>query len=71
MKLIDLLKGSEVIKVVGEGSVDITGIQLDSQKISVGDLFVAMRGTKVDGHTYISMAVEKGEIGRASCRERV
>lgn len=62
MKLIDLLKGSEVIKVVGEGSVDITGIQLDSQKISVGDLFVAMRGTKVDGHTYISMAVEKGAI---------
>src|SRR5574344_541993 len=62
MKLIDLLKGSEVIKVVGEGSVDITGIQLDSQKISVGDLFVAMRGTKVDGHTYISMAVEKCAI---------
>lgn len=62
MKLIDLLKGSEVIKVVGEGSVDITGIQLDSQKISVGDLFVAMRGTKVDGHTYIGMAVEKGAI---------
>lgn len=62
MKLIDLLKGSEVIKVVGEGSVDITGIQLDSQKISVGDLFVAMRGTKVDGHTYISMAVKKGAI---------
>lgn len=62
MKLIDLLKGCEVIKVVGEVSVDITGIQLDSQKISYGNLFVAMRGTKVDGHTFIGMAVEKGAI---------
>jgi UDP-N-acetylmuramoyl-L-alanyl-D-glutamate--2,6-diaminopimelate ligase len=62
MKLIDLLKGCEVTKVIGEESVDITGIQLDSQKISDGNLFVAMRGTKVDGHTFIGMAVEKGAI---------
>ncbi|MDO4845938.1 MAG: UDP-N-acetylmuramoyl-tripeptide--D-alanyl-D-alanine ligase [Oscillospiraceae bacterium] len=38
----------------------ITGVQTDSRKVKQGDIFVALRGKKMDGHDYISQAVEKG-----------
>ncbi len=40
----------------------ITGIAIDSRVVRPGDLFVAMQGGSVDGHDYISMAVEKGAV---------
>ena len=35
-------------------------IVIDSRKVASGDLFVAYRGEKVDGHDYISAALDKG-----------
>lgn len=34
--------------------------EFDSRKIEPGDLFVAVPGTQVDGHTFISQAIDKG-----------
>ncbi|MDF2892498.1 MAG: murF [Clostridia bacterium] len=43
------------------GSVDhITGITTDSRKLQGGDLFVALKGEKFDGHEYAETAVENG-----------
>ena len=41
-------------------AVPIGGIAIDSRLVEPGDLFVAMRGGKVDGHAYISQAVGRG-----------
>jgi|TARA_Y100000310_G_scaffold148074_1_gene147324 UDP-N-acetylmuramoyl-tripeptide--D-alanyl-D-alanine ligase len=37
-----------------------TGITLDSREAQPGDLFVAIRGDRVDGHKYLNSAREKG-----------
>ncbi|WP_156285998.1 UDP-N-acetylmuramoyl-L-alanyl-D-glutamate--2,6-diaminopimelate ligase [Oceanivirga salmonicida] len=48
----------EVLKKLYE---DIyTGIEYDSRKIKKGNIFVAMKGSIVDGKNYISNAIEKG-----------
>ena len=40
----------------------ITGIQYDSRKIELGNLFVAIKGFNSDGHEYIQQALENGAI---------
>ncbi|MBI1730284.1 UDP-N-acetylmuramoyl-L-alanyl-D-glutamate--2,6-diaminopimelate ligase [Candidatus Acetothermia bacterium] len=41
---------------------EIFGISLDSRSTKPGDLFVAIRGHKSDGHAYIPTAIEKGVV---------
>ncbi len=43
-------------------SVNFSGIKLDSRKIVSGDVFVAIKGDMVDGHTYIQKAVDQGAV---------
>lgn len=38
----------------------ITGVSTDSRQVAVGDLFVALRGDKFDGHNFLSAAIQKG-----------
>ena len=40
----------------------ITGIQYDSRKVELGNLFVAIKGFQSDGHKYIQNAVANGAI---------
>lgn len=57
-----LLPEIPVLEVAGDTEVQIAGIDFDSRKILPGYLFVATRGTVVDGHEFISAAVEKGAV---------
>lgn len=61
MKLSDIIKGVEA-EVIGTTAVEVKDLQFDSRKVAAGTLFVAQRGTKVDGHSYIAGAVEKGAV---------
>ena len=61
MKLKDIIKGIDC-KVNGDVNVDVKDIQFDSRQVSVGTLFVAQRGTKVDGHDFIDKAVKAGAV---------
>ena len=56
----ELVSGLKTVRTVGDMSVSVTDIQLDSRKVSKGCLFVAMRGTTVDGHQFIPKAIELG-----------
>ncbi|NOX88553.1 MAG: UDP-N-acetylmuramoyl-L-alanyl-D-glutamate--2,6-diaminopimelate ligase [Calditrichaeota bacterium] len=40
--------------------IAVGGIQYDSRKVTAGDLFVAVRGFKTDGHQYLEKAVRSG-----------
>ncbi len=46
--------------VVGDTSVSVNEIQFDSRKVSKNDVFVAIKGTVVDGHDFIEQVIEKG-----------
>ncbi|MBR4773699.1 MAG: UDP-N-acetylmuramoyl-L-alanyl-D-glutamate--2,6-diaminopimelate ligase [Bacteroidales bacterium] len=61
MKLKDILKGIEV-QVTGPAELEVKDMQFDSRQVTEGTLFVAQRGTKVDGHQFISGAIEKGAV---------
>lgn len=60
MKLNEVLKNITPIKIVGNDNVEITGVNIDSRRIKAGHLFVAIRGTQVDGHQFIDRAIELG-----------
>lgn len=60
MKLEELVKDLSIKSLTGDLSRDITGIQIDSRRITAGQLFVAIRGTQADGHNYIAKAIELG-----------
>lgn len=60
MKLQELLKGIKPLAIIGAADVDITGVNIDSRKIKEGHLFVAMKGTQVDGHQFIPKAIAQG-----------
>ena len=60
MKLSDLLKNIVTISIIGDAECDIKGVNIDSRKVADGHLFIAMRGTQVDGHKFIPKAEELG-----------
>ena len=60
MKLSDLLKNIVTISIIGDAECDIKGVNIDSRKVANGHLFIAMRGTQVDGHKFIPKAEELG-----------
>ena len=60
MKLQELLKNIKPTTIEGNTDVEITGVNIDSRKIKDGHLFVAMKGTQVDGHKFIGKAIKSG-----------
>ena len=44
----------------------INNIEVDSRKVTKGDLFVCIKGQKVDGHDYALKAINKGAIAIVS-----
>ncbi len=62
MKLKELLKNIKPISIEGDIDVEIAGVNIDSRRIKDGHLFIAIKGTQVDGHSYINKAIELGAI---------
>ena len=62
MLLKELLLDIKVLASVGNQELEIAGIEFDSRKVAPGYLFVATRGTAVDGHDFIAAAIEKGVV---------
>ena len=60
MTLQNMLTAVQPLTVIGDKSLDITGLAYDSRQVSVGDLFFALPGVNVDGYEYISQAVKQG-----------
>jgi UDP-N-acetylmuramoyl-L-alanyl-D-glutamate--2,6-diaminopimelate ligase len=62
MKLSELFRNIEVLNIIGDGEIDITGVNIDSRRIRDGHLFVAIPGTQTDGHKFIPKAIEQGAV---------
>lgn len=59
-KLTSLLERLDYETVQGSTDIEITDLVYDSRKITKGCLFVCIKGTVVDGHTFVKEAAEKG-----------
>ncbi|MFZ5553732.1 MAG: UDP-N-acetylmuramoyl-L-alanyl-D-glutamate--2,6-diaminopimelate ligase [Bacteroidota bacterium] len=61
MKLLkDILFGVRITEVHGSTHVAIDNIVFDSRKVRSGSLFVATKGTTVDGHQFIDKSIATG-----------
>ena len=56
-ELADVIPGA---KIIGDSSVGVEAIELDSRKVRPGSLFFALRGFSADGNTFTPDAVRKG-----------
>jgi UDP-N-acetylmuramoyl-tripeptide--D-alanyl-D-alanine ligase len=47
----------------GLGSMGIKGVSIDSRNIKEGELFIALKGDRFDGHDFVPEAIKKGAWG--------
>ena len=57
---IDQIAKEMGLTYLGPSNRTIRNIAFDSREISQGDLFVAIRGQRVDGHRFIEQAIQSG-----------
>jgi UDP-N-acetylmuramoyl-L-alanyl-D-glutamate--2,6-diaminopimelate ligase len=69
MRLRELAERIPGARLMGSGDVGVARAIHDSRHVRPGDLFVAISGTKIDGHQFMAAAVEAG--ARALVVERV
>jgi UDP-N-acetylmuramyl tripeptide synthase len=60
MTLRDLIAGLTGVRLVGNGDVAVKLVRGDSREVQPGDVFVATRGLRSDGHDFVATAVERG-----------
>lgn len=55
-----ILFGVALREVIGNTNQEIVDLQIDSRLVQKGTVFVAIKGVQVDGHNFITIAIEKG-----------
>ena len=63
MQLKELCREVSLLNTLPEPAVEISGIRIDSREVQGGDFYIALEGTRVDGHDYIPDAVAAGAAG--------
>lgn len=58
--LTDILYKAGLEEIIGTTNIAVSSIAFDSRKVKKDTLFIAIRGTAVDGHNFISQAIEAG-----------
>lgn len=58
----DILYKVTINAVLGSTSVAVNAIHFDSREVLKGDVFIAIKGTTVDGHDYINKAISLGAV---------
>jgi UDP-N-acetylmuramoyl-tripeptide--D-alanyl-D-alanine ligase len=61
-QLVEVLQASCVSLSASALAQKVTGIQTDTRILQPGEVFLALRGEKFDGHEFIGMAIAKGAI---------
>ena len=55
---------SEALGVPSQAEWQAQGVSIDTRTLSHGDIFVAIRGDRLDGHDYVSNAFETARLLR-------
>lgn len=60
VRLTDILYTVALEQVIGNTNLDISGLAFDSRKVTIDNLFIAIKGTVSDGHLFIDKAIDLG-----------
>lgn len=60
MQLVELLKRIPVLEIHGDESREVSQLVFDSRKVTENSLYIAVRGTVADGHSFIASSEQKG-----------
>lgn len=60
--LTDILEDVNVLEIQGPKERKVRNVVFDSRHVNSDDLFVALRGTQKNGHTFIQKALEGGAV---------
>ena len=60
MILADLLYKVSIRAVLGSTNIDVKDLQVDSRKVSTASCFIAIKGSSMDGHLFIDIAIQNG-----------
>jgi UDP-N-acetylmuramoyl-L-alanyl-D-glutamate--2,6-diaminopimelate ligase len=58
----DILINVQPLRVMGDSSVAVEALCIDSRKVGQGSVFIAVRGSAVDGHMFIDKAIADGAV---------
>jgi UDP-N-acetylmuramoyl-L-alanyl-D-glutamate--2,6-diaminopimelate ligase len=61
-KISDILYKVNLVEISGSTDSPVTAVHFDSRKVEPGSVFIATKGTAVDGHGFIATAIEKGAV---------
>ena len=67
MLLQDILSRVTIEEHKGELNIPISGVNIDSRRIEKDHLFIAVKGTQVDGHSFIDKAISQGATAVLVC----
>ncbi len=62
LTLADVVEGLGGLRLEALEHVPVPEVSIDSRQASRGDLFIALRGERVDGHDFVRHALERGAI---------
>ncbi|XZF13723.1 UDP-N-acetylmuramoyl-L-alanyl-D-glutamate--2,6-diaminopimelate ligase [Chitinophagaceae bacterium MMS25-I14] len=59
----DISANLKLQKTAGNPAVEVSSLCIDSRRVEPGSVFIAVRGSSTDGHSYIEKAVASGAAG--------
>ncbi|RKY38753.1 MAG: UDP-N-acetylmuramoyl-tripeptide--D-alanyl-D-alanine ligase [Candidatus Omnitrophota bacterium] len=63
MLLKEVLQATEIERIEGSKRNHFSGVSIDSRTIREGELFIALKGKRFDGHKFVKEAIRKGARG--------
>nr|HEX4315566.1 UDP-N-acetylmuramoyl-L-alanyl-D-glutamate--2,6-diaminopimelate ligase [Kofleriaceae bacterium] len=60
MRLGALIDGLAGARVIGDAGVEVRRVTADSREVATGDVFVAVKGLRADGHAHVAAAIANG-----------
>ena len=60
MILADLLYKVSIRAVLGSTNIEVNNLQVDSRKVKTASCFMAIKGSLMDGHQFIDLAIQNG-----------
>jgi murE/murF fusion protein len=70
MTLRQLIDGLAGARLIGDRDREVRGVRADSREVAAGDVFVAVRGLRSDGHAFVATAIDRGAAAVVVEREQ-